>query len=355
MIISTNKMANITDFELLMRKTNDWLNSDASSRTNYYLGRNAQLLEDDVIMSLIVNAADTPFANTIVKVSGQKFPDIVAGMYFGVEVKSSKDDKWATIGGSVNESTRVEDVERIFLTFGRLIDPVEFRTRPYEDCLSGVAVTHYPRYKIDMNLSAGQTIFEQMNTTYDELRLSNDPVGKIVGYYKSQMKDGERLWWASSEDEECVLEVDELKIRLASTLSLAERQHITAAGMALFPEVFGKSSKKYAQFVLWLAAERQIVSPSTRDFFSAGGQFSIVTERATFDKMPHVVFKVNAAKEAIRNIINSEVELTLRKTWRVDKVDSDRVGQWINEVARHADSFGAFSSSEVLSAVFGRA
>ena len=293
MIISTNRTAYLTEFKTLMKNVTDWLNRDALIRSNYYLKRNAQLLEDDVYKSLNENAINTPFANTIVKISGQKFPDIVAMKYFGVEVKSSKDDKWMTIGGSVNESTRVEGVERIFLTFGKLVSPVEFRTRPYEDCISGVAVTHYPRYKIDMNLAVGKTIFDCMNTTYDELRFSDNPIGNVVKYYKSQMKDGERLWWAGSE--ESILEVDELKIRLADTLTPQERQSTTVEGIALFPEIFGNGQQKYSQFVLWLAAEHRVVSPSTRDFFSAGGRGNIITDRAIFTKMPQVVIKVDIA------------------------------------------------------------
>ena len=150
MIISTNRTALLPEFENLMKDTNSFLNDDAMRRNDYYLKRNAQLLEDDVLTAINRVAANTPFAGTICKVSGQKFPDIVAAKIYGVEVKSSKDDKWVTVGGSVNESTRIGDVERIFLTFGKLANPVEFCTRPYEDCLSGIAVTHYPRYKIDM-------------------------------------------------------------------------------------------------------------------------------------------------------------------------------------------------------------
>ena len=354
MIISTNKTANLDDFEALTRLSTDWLNRDASIRTAYYIKRNAQLLEDDVLRSLNENAVNTPFVNTIKKVSGQKFPDIIADNYFGVEVKSSKDDKWATIGGSVNESTRVEGIERIFLTFGKLISPVEFRTRPYEDCLSGIAVTHYPRYKIDMTLQQGETIFDLMDITYDELRHSNDPVGTVVRYYKSQMKEGERLWWAGGADMEEVIEVDELKIRLANTLTAQERQIITAEGLALFPEIFGKKQQKYSQFALWMAAEHRAVSTSMRDFFSAGGQFPINTDYETFEKMPQMVVKIDEFKEKIRQIIEFTSEVTLCRTWRVSKIYNDRIGQWIYEIGRHSENFGNYSSKEVLDAIFKR-
>ena len=205
-----------------------------------------------------------------------------------------------------------------------------------------------------MNLAAGETIFDQMNTTYDELRYLDDPVGSVVKYYKSQMKDGERLWWAGSTDEESIIEVDELKVRLASVLTPQERQLITAEGIALFPEVLGKGQQKYSQFVLWVAAEHRVVSPSTRDFFSAGGQGTISTNRAIFTKMPQIVVKINAMKDRIHTIINSSNDVTLCQTWRVDKTEHDRIGQWINIITRYCDTFGVYSSREVLNAIFER-
>ncbi len=185
MIISTNKEPGFDEFKELIDTVTSRLNEDAAKRASYYLERKAQLLEDDVLAFLKEAAKGTKFAGTIEKISGQRFPDIVAGKYYGVEVKSSRDENWTTLGGSVNESTRVENVERIFLTLGRLVEPIEFRSRPYEECLSDVVVTHYPRYKINMNLKSGETIFDKMGTTYDELRLSDNPIGRIVDYTKA--------------------------------------------------------------------------------------------------------------------------------------------------------------------------
>ena len=190
--------------------------------------------------------------------------------------------------------------------------------------------------------------------SYDKLRYSNDPVGDVVRFYKSQMKEGERLWWVGSSDQESIIEVDELKIRLASTLSPKERQLITAEGIALFPEILGNKQQKYAQFVLWAAAERRVVSPSTRDFFSAGGQGTIVTEKAIFSKMPQMLVKINVMKGLIYHIINSAKDGILCQTWRVSRINNDRIGQWIDEVINHCENFGEYPSKDVLDAVFKR-
>ena len=349
MIISTNKTAKLAEFENLMREVTEKLNVDSKNRTEYYLKRNAQLLEDDVCGWLINCAENTPFANTIHKASGQKFPDIVAGKYYGVEVKSSKDDKWTTIGGSVNESTRIEDVERIFLTFGKLQNPIEFKTKRYEDCLSGIAVTHYPRYKVDMNLLEGETIFEKMNTSYDELRHTNDPVGSIIKYYKSKLRGGERLWWAAAEE---AIDVSEFTIRLADTLTPMEKKQFTVYGMAYFPEIFGNSKKKYKEFALWMAAERRVVSTSTRDFFSSEGRFTITTDSETFYDMPQIIVRAAKMIDDIRSAILEASEDVLVRNWRVGDILNDRITQWIDLVAGHSEKFGDYPSKEVLKAIF---
>ena len=330
MIISNNCTPSLPEFKKLVDSATLKLNDDAKNRTSYYLKRNAQLLEDDVKDALDIVAKGTDFENTIKKISGQKFPDIIAAKYYGIEVKSSKDEKWITLGGSVNESTRIEDVERIFLIFGKLTNPIEFRSRPYEDCLSDVVVTHYPRYKIDMNLSDGETIFDKMETTYDDLRLSADPVGNIVDYYKKRLNDGESLWWTGKATQEEHFQAAPMKIRLWRTLAAEEKSELMTVGFAYFPDLLGNSSTKYERFSLWLAAKHGVISTSTRDSFSAGGQGKIETANLRFDKVPRVLMNIykNSAVIAM-NILKAD-ESVLCETWRVQQVRNDRIGQWID-------------------------
>ena len=42
------------------------------------------------------------------------------GEKFGIEVKTSKGDGWKTLGGSIMESTRVDDVSKVSVLFGKL-------------------------------------------------------------------------------------------------------------------------------------------------------------------------------------------------------------------------------------------
>ena len=335
MIISNNREPNLGEFQTLVDKATLKLNDDAKSKAHYYITRGAQKLEDDVMGFLSYVAKGTKFEGSIKKISGQRFPDIVAAKYYGVEVKSSKDEKWVSLGGSVNESTRVEGVERIFLTFGKLTSPVEFRSRPYEDCLSEVVVTHYPRYKIDINLPQGNTIFDKMNTTYDELRLSQDSVGTIVDYYKSQLADGESLWWTGRASQKEDNHAVPMKIRLMRTLAATEKKDILALALAYFPEILGNANTKYERYVLWLAATQGIISTSTRDMFSAGGQGSIVIEGGKshepiiIDKMPRKIINAFENRLAIFNALYSINTHELQEMWKVDEIEQDPVRQWL--------------------------
>ena len=60
-------------------------------------------------------APQTPFRPEEIKlVLGAKFPDIQAEQYYGVEVKTTASDTWKSVGSSIVESTRIEDVSMIY-------------------------------------------------------------------------------------------------------------------------------------------------------------------------------------------------------------------------------------------------
>ena len=352
MIISNNRAPLLGEFCALVERSNDFLNQDALRREKYYLSRHAQKLEDDVVNALNITAKGTVFENTIVKVSGQKFPDIVANKYYGVEVKSSKDESWTTLGGSVNESTRVNGVERIFLTFGKLYSPIEFKSRPYEDCLSEVVVTHYPRYKINMTLPKGNTIFDKMGTTYDELRSLSHPVGKIVSYYKSRLKKGERLWWIDSSENDSKIS-SSMTVKLWRTLPIEDKTFYMLSGLAFFPDVISSKNTKYENFSLWLVSKFGVISTSMRDTFSAGGKESIITPNKTFENLPQIIGKIHKNSNEIKQIIVNAHEEELLENWGVSSIYQDRIGQWIDIVSKNY-SLENYDIKTVLSEIFSR-
>lgn len=352
MIISENRKPSLDEFRLLMKNTDLLLNSDASEKEAYYSNRNGLKLEVDVFNALCESAKNTPFENTIQLISGASFPDIVANKFYGVEVKSTNKNHWKSIGSSILESTRDQNVERIFLTFGKLGSPVRFMSRPYEECLSGISVTHYPRYQIDMELKRGETIFDKMGIPYDELRKMENPVAPVSKYYKSQLKEGESLWWASDSDiEENVVPPT---VRLWNSLSAGQKSFYTAKGYALFPEIFAHgNSKKYQRYALWLATNCGIVNTNIRDQFSAGGQFDIITCNGVFEKMPAVYVKIEKNIDLIIQTILETPENILMEYWDVEKIESNRIDQWCKIISASADpKIGFLKTYTLLKAIF---
>lgn len=335
MIISTNQDPSLEEFELLCNRMCAYMNDKAKAKPEYYLSKGAQKLEPEVKAALDIVAKGTKFENTIEIISGQRFPDIVAAKYYGVEVKSTKDDKWTMIGGSVVEGTRVEDVGHIFILFGKLHKPIEFRTRRYEECLYDIAVTHSPRYKIDMELKRGKTIFDKMGITYDEMRKLDNPIDPVVKYFRSILKPGESLWWVNGED---ATEGDApAKIRMWKTLSKEEREELIAQGFALFPELFSNRLNKYERFTLWLVANHGVISSSMRDPFSAGGQVDFEINGHLYEHLPKKYGQLAVNKNRVEEIVKSTDDNTLSVTWHIVNVESkNRMKHWIDLVAKEA-------------------
>ena len=350
MIVAENSKPDLGQFQALMKRTDILLNADAEKRQDYYTKRGGKLLEKDVCDAISECAIGTPFQGTIQLVSGASFPDIVANKYYGVEVKSTEKDHWTSTGSSILESTRNQEVERIYLTFGKLSKPVRFLSRPYEDCLSGIAVTHYPRYLIDMRLREGETIFDKMGISYDELRLLDNPVAPVSKYYKSKLKPGESLWWATGDEEAIVPPT----VKLWTALGQSEKDEMVIQGYALFPELFNaKSSKKYNRYALWLATQKGIVNTNIRDSFSAGGKVLLHTASGIELKMPAVFGRVVKYHTLIEEMLLTAPLEVLKENWEVTEVSTNRIKQWCELVASEADlGVGYNTAIEVLKAIF---
>ncbi len=299
MLISENTKPALTEFQKLMKKTDKFLNLDAKKRPSYYAKRSGTVLEDDVKAALDECSKGTPFFNTIEKISGAKFPDIIAGnpKIYGVEVKSTEKDHWVTTGSSILESTRVESVERIYLTFGKLGGArVEFVSRPYEDCLYSIAVTHMPRYRIDMRLQKGESIFDKMGVSYDDLRQMPNPVIPVARYLRSQLKEGETLWWVGDMVDEDV----SYKLRVWNNLSYQEQTDYIAYAFLNYPEIINGD---YDAYSLWLASQG-VVNAHLRDAFTAGGKEEETLNGIVY-RLPGIYRRIKNNKDKIIELLKS--------------------------------------------------
>jgi hypothetical protein len=333
MIVSVNSDPNRSEFDSLLNSTISELNVHAkksSNKVETLLGRNLEPYVRDVMTDLAVG---TVFENSIELIGGQKFPDIVAKKYYGIEVKTTSQNHWKTTGNSVFEGTRVDSVERIFMLFAKLASPIEFRCRPYEEVLSEVVVTHSPRYLIDMNLEQGKTIFDKIKTPYDTFRKNENPIRPIVDYYKSKLKPGEELWWMDAENNS---KPSNIVIRIWSNLSVKEKQELKNRAMVYFPELFGNKSDKFGRIAIWLVTREAVVCPNVRDLFTAGGKSDYIIGKNVYQKVPRILLNLF---ENIPNIVETIIQTSafeLSEYWETKTTEKSKLFDWIDLVTEHA-------------------
>lgn len=338
MLISNNRNPSFEEFAKLIDKTLDFMNQEVQSdpeRKRYYRSQNGAKLEKDVFEVLTIQALGTDFENTIELISNRSFPDIVAAKYYGVEVKTSKKG-WRSVGSSIMESSRIQDVEHICLFFGKLDKDVEFMARPYQECLSEIVVTHSPRYSIDMNLTTGSTIFDKMDIHYESFRKLDSPIDTVKDYYRSTLREGQDLWWMTNNEQPL-----SPVVQIWNTLSQLEQTLFRIQGYCWFPEIFGNSQKKYNRFAIWLVTQNGVVAPALRDVYSSGIKTDFPRETAialkNFNAKNAVLVRLIADKDLVRSTIIDADEDWVKEMWGVRRVlkGEERLKQWIHIVSEH--------------------
>ena len=249
-IYNRDKKVALEVFDLFMAKTNAFMNKLAIEEGRYK-ECDGKKLEWEVVDAMKRNCVGTPFHESDIDlISGQHFPDIVAGRHYGVEVKSTKSNKWVSTGSSIIESTREVGVEHIYMLFGKLGgNPVEFRCKPYQDCLYDIAVTHSPRYLINMDISSEKTIFSKMKVDYDSFRNADNSIEIARKYYADKAaKEGksEMPWWLSKD----VTVPPTLKLWGKGVFTKKQEELFRAQLMMLFPKEICNSD--YKRSALWL-------------------------------------------------------------------------------------------------------
>ena len=334
MIVSVNSTSIHSEFDLLIRSTISELNDQAQKfheKISTLSGRSLEPYVKDVMTELAIGTA---FENSIELIGGQKFPDIVAKKFYGVEVKTTIQNHWRSTGNSVLETTRVESVERIFMLFAKLVNPIEFRCRPYEEVLSEVVVTHSPRYLIDMNLEQGETIFDKIEMPYDILRKKDNPIKPIIEHYKSKLKKGEELWWIGQEDNG---KASNIVVKIWNSLPLYQRHSLIIKSMAYFPELFGNSSDKFGRMALWLITSESVVCPNVRDLFSAGGKGTIIIKGISYLNVPRIFLNLFENISQIVETIVSTPAIDLSDYWKTTTTEKQKLMDWIELVNTHAE------------------
>jgi len=320
MIYAKSPKAKEKDFLKLLEKSKSFIINFLGSKRNI----SPTYFEKVVFIQMCRAARKTIFNGAIRQTGTHDFPDIIANGYFGVEVKMTENDHWTSTGNSVLESSRIKTVERIYVMFGKFGGKLDIKYRLYQECLSEISVTHSPRYRINMKLPTGNSIFDKIGVDYDILRKDTNPIQKIKDYYRSQLKEGEELWWLDQNgDDNAVSPI----IKPFRSLSEKEKENFIVESMILFPEMFGNSNAKFERAAAYLIAEYNVVSANLRDKFTAGGKVVLRVGRRSM-MVPQVFDRMRIRAKAIRGKIEDIDEQTLLYYWRVKKIEKDRLGQW---------------------------
>ena len=308
------------DFIGLLERTKETI---LGPRLSQLKGIGPDKFEDLVFETIKETAVGTTFEGSLIHTNLYDFPDIIAKKYFGAEVKVTVSDKWVSTGNSILEATRDKDVKKIFIFFGKLGGTPDIKFRNYSECLYGVGVTHSPRYKINMELPVGQSIFDKIGVEYDDLR-QNSPIAQIKAYYRAQLKEGDELWWIDQQIEDTAASP---VIRSFKNLSEEEQRGFIVEAMILFPEMFSPNNSKFERAAAYLVTRHNAVSSSFRDMFSAGGKVELKIGNQTSD-VPRIIENLRKHAKEIDITINSLNEEELKNYWRVDLIKKDRIGQW---------------------------
>lgn len=327
MVISNNPEPSQVEFDALLNNTLSSLVSESKTSEEEYLDLLGKKFEVRVLSHMKEKATGTPFENSIELVSGQKFPDIIANKFYGIEIKTTKRDHWITTGNSVLEGTRIDGVERIYMLFGKMVKPFEFKCRLYQDCLSDVVVTHSPRYKIDMELQKGKTIFDKLGIPYEKLRNAQNPIRPIVDYYRQFLEPGEEVWWMDQEDPIS----KDLRIKLWNNLDTETRKSYMAKAMVLFPEIFSNRPDKFNKLAVWLVNFESVVCPNIRDIFTAGGRAAIHIDNKVH--IPQIISKLLHSLNQIESYLYHYNINMLEYYWQ--RPVNDKLSDWLDLVEKN--------------------
>jgi hypothetical protein len=142
-------------------------------------------------------------------------------------------------------------------------------------------------------MKTNESVFKKMDTNYEDFRTNPDKFKILKSYYRKKLKHGEELWWMDSEEASANI------IKPWSEEKKEKKEKILVDAFILFTELCRpRLHKKYERMAGWQVSRYQLVSPSLRDQFSAGGQVTI-----SGHKFPHVVGELfNIREEAVKRL-----------------------------------------------------
>lgn len=321
---------------ILLSKSVESMNLDAASNKSKFYRMNGGDVERysfDVFKRTAYEAKID--SSRIELISGQSFPDIrIRNTEYGVEVKSTQQNSWKSTGSSIVESTRLPDVDRIYMLFGKLGGTPEFKCKPYQDCLYDIAVTHSPRYLINMELQKPSTIFSKMGIDYDQFRLESESVkvSRVRRYYineaqmksKYRLRSGDMPWWVG--------ETGVADWTFYNGLTSVEKNEMWVRMIILFPCIFDANvNEHYKKVALWLCDRYSLICYNMRDMFSAGGQVKefagVKLEKGFPALFGRLIKNMDKIKEMLDNP-DRHLRMDIMDFWTFDYNPDDLYSSW---------------------------
>lgn len=210
---------------------------------------------------------------------GHKFPDVlIEGTPFGIELKgTSKSTRFA--GNSVFASTMQPGLTKVYVLFW--IDQRRPRLgfRDYFECVFKSEVTHSPRWNLDIEISADDSLFGVGDgklgfTAEDYLKRHSGQDMLIMRELRERARQrGEILWWAPPPDEELAENGGNdrgvVGIRRLNSLDLKELHTFHKTLFLRFPEVLAGGEDSHGPAIVWALSRNILIG---RDTFSSGGR-----------------------------------------------------------------------------------
>lgn len=263
------------------------------------------------------------------------FPDVSLGRY-GVEIKFTQNDTWRSVANSVFEGRRDQEVEEVYVVFGKIGGVPEVRWDRYDRCVMHVRTSHVPRFELD--LDAEESFFSKMDVPYSEFALlSPEEKMKVVREYaRGRLKEGEKLWWLGDDpDSDHTLPA---AARLYMSLDQPEKKRMRAEAALLCPQIVkpSRAKKKYDDAALYLLTYRGVLCTQVRDLFSAGS-VAMASD------------KTRGGNYVQRSLADIEVEMRdaaaylepalFVEYWGEDIPPEDRIDEWLRRADEYADDW----------------
>lgn len=245
----------------------------------------------------------------------QKFPDFIISdddTKIGVEVKKTDSDKWDVPGGSVFESLR-NDIET-YVLMGKYGGVPEARIRKYKDCISGMTVTHSPRFHLKLDMECGEDYLSR-NNAFDLLDL---PEGEeLYARIRELLRTDRNTWYTQKTT------------KPYSELKANEKMNYFVDGVVLFPAVVGGD---YSKFAPWMIYKCLIWCKNIRDVFSAGGMKEFDDFKASA-VMARILDRTDLIVERISKMTINEI----KEHWNVEEDIplEKRVDKWMELVKKN--------------------